>query len=76
VLSDQWIRWCCIDRLSWHDLPGLSDLLQYPRRSITEVCQNPPGTRRRPSIGRSRFAEHEAGAKILCLVRIGFRWEV
>ena len=22
VFSDQLIRWCCIDRLSWHDLPG------------------------------------------------------
>ena len=22
ALSDQLIRWCCIDQLSWHDLPG------------------------------------------------------
>jgi hypothetical protein len=23
ALSDQLIRWCCIDQLSWHDAPGI-----------------------------------------------------
>jgi hypothetical protein len=25
VLSDQLTRWCCIDRLSWHGLPDISN---------------------------------------------------
>jgi hypothetical protein len=24
ALSDQLIRWCCIDQLSWHDVSGVS----------------------------------------------------
>jgi hypothetical protein len=25
VLSDQLIRWCCIDRLNWHDLSRIEE---------------------------------------------------
>jgi hypothetical protein len=31
VLADQLFRGCCIDRLSWHDLPGLSESPWYKR---------------------------------------------
>jgi hypothetical protein len=27
-VSDQLIGWCCIDRLSWHDFPGLGKQLK------------------------------------------------
>ena len=30
VLSDQLIRGCCIDRLSWHDLPGKWNYFRLP----------------------------------------------
>jgi hypothetical protein len=41
VLADQPIRWCCIDRLSWHGLPDkCSSGLMYAYRMVTELFSN------------------------------------
>jgi hypothetical protein len=43
VLSDQLTRWCCIDRLSWHDLSGLDGLLgriRYDTRPYASRLSN------------------------------------
>ena len=34
VLADQLTERCCIDRLSWHDLPGLSTLSKIDSASV------------------------------------------
>jgi hypothetical protein len=38
VLSDQQIRWCCIDRLSWQDFSGLGQVSRA--RTLTAMSSS------------------------------------
>jgi hypothetical protein len=56
-MSDQLVRKCCTDRLSWHDLSGLGSLAEEPKRSFYRIGYNGPAVERWLPVDQTEFNE-------------------